>query len=330
MSTTPTARRQRHPFDLMYAPPPTVAVEIAARRVSAALVEPRGDQFLVSAHASEILPAGTIVPSLTAQNILNPNAVVNALDRVFDAVGRPRRVGLVLPDPVARVSLIKFEQVPARPQDLDQLVRWQTRKAAPFSIDEAQVSHAPGARAEDGQEFIVSIAKRAVIAEYEGVCSTAGAHAGVVDISTFNVINTLLAASTSPSGDWLLINVAPEYASIAILRGADLIFFRNRASEGDGSLTDLVHQTAMYYEDRLQGTGFAHVLLTGASLAAQDQPIDLHAIRRGLAERLRTAVEIVDARQVASLADRITAGPALLDTLAPLVGLLVRDRGAAA
>jgi len=41
-------------------------------------------------------------------------------------------------------------------------------------------------------------------------------------------------------------------------------------------------------------------------------------------------VETVDPRAAAALTDRIAAAPALLDTLAPLVGLLLRDRGVAA
>ena len=60
---------------------------------------------------------------------------------------RPRRVALVLPDTVAKVSLMRFEKVPAKAQDLDQLIRWQVRKAAPFQIEDAQVAWVPGRRA---------------------------------------------------------------------------------------------------------------------------------------------------------------------------------------
>ena len=159
---------------------------------------------------------------------------------------------------------MRFEQVPPRAQDLDQLVRWQVRKTAPFAIEDAQVSYVPGLRAEDGQEFVVSLARRDVVQEYEGLCAEAGAHAGLVDLATFNVINAVLAGAAAPSADWLLVNIAPDYASIALLRGPHLIFFRNRAADTDGTLADLVHQTAMYYEDRLKGAGFARVILAGA------------------------------------------------------------------
>ncbi len=74
---------------------------------------------------------------------------------------------------------------------------------------------------------------------------------------------------SAPAGDWLLVHIAPDYASIAILRGEHLIFFRNRAADGEGTLADLVHQTAMYYEDRLSGDGFSRVVLAGGGSPAR-------------------------------------------------------------
>ena len=130
-----------------------------------------------------------------------------------------------MPDPVAKISLVRFEQVPARRQDLDQLIRWQVRKAAPFPIEDAQVSYVAGIHAPDGQEFVVSLARRDIVLEYEDLCEAAGAHAGIVDISTFNVINAVLAGANAPEADWLLVNVAPDYASLAIQRGPVLLFF---------------------------------------------------------------------------------------------------------
>lgn len=307
---------------------PSAAVEISAHRVSAAAIEWRGGQAVVAAHAVEPLPDGALAPALTAHNIHDRDVLVAAVTRVLEGIGRPRRIGLVVPDLVARISLVRFEQVPPKAQDLDQLVRWQVKKAAPFPIDEAQVSYVPGIRAADGQEFLVSAARRDVVQEYEDVCAAAGAHAGIVDLSTLNVINAVLAGSPPPA-DWLLVNVADDYASIALLRGPHVIFFRNRAADADGTLADLVHQTTMYYQDRLQGAGLSRVLLTGAA-AAGHQTADVDRLRRDLEERLGTPVDTVDPRGAAALTDRIGAAPALLDALTPLVGLLLRHREAAA
>jgi type IV pilus assembly protein PilM len=304
--------------------PPGAALELRADRVSAACVEHRGGRAAVTAHASEPLPEGILAPALTALNIRDHSVLAQAVGRVLDQVGRPRRIGLILPDPVAKVSLLRFEHVPSRAADTDSLIRWQIRKAAPFAIDEAQVSYVPGMRTAEGQEFIVSAARRDIVQEYESLCAAAGAHAGIVDLSTFNVINAVLACEAPPTGDWLLVNVASDWTSIAIVRGSHLMFFRRGGAEGDGTLADLVHQTTMYYEDRLQGTGFAKILLCGAAGADARQAADVDQLRQNIEARLTARVETVDPRGAAAITDRIMAAPALLDTLAPLVGLLLR------
>lgn len=304
---------------------PNVAVEIAAGRVSAAAVELSGNRAVVGAHAAEPIPPGAVEASLTATNVRDVAAVSKAVARVLEQVGRPRRVGLVVPDPVVKVSLIKLDKVPARRLDLEEVLRWQVKKSAPFPIEEGQMSYVEGTKAADGQEYVVSLARTAAVQEYEGVCTAAGAHAGLVDISTFNVINGVLAASSEASGDWLLINIAPDYASVAILRDGQLMFFRSRAEQTEGSLPDLVHQTTMYYEDRLQGRGFTRAVVCGVSELAR-HPGEVDQMRRNLEARLRIPVEAADITGIASLTDRIAAAPVLLDTLAPLVGLLVRSR----
>ena len=63
----------------------------------------------------------------------------------------------------------------------------------------------PGGRG--GREFVVASARRDIIAEYEGVCTAAGVHAGLVDLATFNLVNLQL-ASASGGGDWLLVHLA--------------------------------------------------------------------------------------------------------------------------
>jgi len=56
----------------------------------------------------------------------------------------------------------------------------------------------------------------------------------------------------------------------------------------------------------------------------------LEQARLSLEGRLTAAVEIVDPRTAVSFTDRISVAPALLDTLAPLVGLLLRGQETAA
>lgn len=304
-------------------PPPDAAVELSPERVSVATLASRGRGLVVQGYATEPIAAGAIVPALAGHNIPDPAPVVAALRAACDRIGiRPRRVALVVPDVTARVSLLRFEKVPPRREDLDQLVRWQLRKAAPFPIEEACVTYSTGARGAQGTEFVVVAARRDVIQEYEGVCAGIGAHAGLVDLATLSVLNLYVASPAAPDGDWLVVHMRPEYTSLAIMRGEHVIFFRNRPEGDEESLPDLVHQTAMYYQDRLSGEGFGRVLLGGTGRVGGA----VELARASLEERLGVAVEEIDPTHAAALTDRITATPDLLALLAPLVGMLLRTR----
>jgi len=314
--------------DLFTTPPPDVAVEIDRNHVAAARLAMRGSEAVITAHASEALAPGAVVPGLLALNMPDVPAVAGAIRHALSQLGgsKPTRVALVLPDTVAKVSLLRLEKVPPKAADLQEIVRWQVRKTAPFPMENAVLSIVPGALSPDGaSEFVVTIARSDVIHQYEQACVMAGVDAGLVDLSTFSVINSILGSRSAPAGDWLLVHVTDTYLTLAVIRDQALLFFRNRSEEGEGTLADLIHQTAMYYEDRLHGSGFARVVIAGAARL----PSGAESVRRDLEQRLRMSVEAVDPRTAAALQDRIGASPELLDVLAPLVGMLLRERKAA-
>ena len=305
-------------------PPPTTALEITAARVTAVAMADQGRSRTVAAYASESLPAGAVEPGLNAPNVHDHAGLAAAIRSTLEHLGqRSRRVALVLPDSVGKVSLIRFEKVPEKAQDLDQLIRWQVRKAVPFRIEDAQVAWQPGiAVAGGGREFLVTVARRDIVQGYERACEAAGTHAGLVDLATFNLVNAVLAAGTFDA-DWLLVHVAADYATLAVVRGGDIVSFRNRSGASERDLVELVHQTAMYHEDRLGGGGFGRVVLAGASVLGA---AETDRLRRMLEERAGVTVETVDFRSAVSMRDRIAAGPELLDALAPSLGVLLRER----
>jgi type IV pilus assembly protein PilM len=322
---------------IFVSPPPSVGVEIASDRVTAVALARQGSGWIVGAHGSERLPAGLVTPALNATNVHDPRALAAAVRSTFDKLGaRPRRVALVIPDTAAKLSLLRFEKVPAA-SDLDQLIRWQVRKAAPFKPEDAQVSWVPGAPiASGGREYLVTLARRDIVESYMRACSDAGAEAGIVDLASLNLINAAMASGgNNQTGDWLIVHVAADYATLAIVRDKQLIFFRTRPSAGparpaapegrhvdsDADLADLVHQTAMYHEDRLGGARFARVVLSGASGADVGD-----RLRRTLEERMGVRVEPLDFRGTAAMRDRIAADADLLDALAPAVGVVLRER----
>ena len=329
---------------LFTSPPPVTALDIGSRRVAAVSVVAHGGALLVGGYAREPLPAGAVTPALNAPNVHDPAALAAAIEAALDGLTpRPRRVSLVLPDSVGKVSLLRFDKVPPKAMDLDQLVRWQVRKSAPFKSEDAQIAYVPGvALPGGGREYIVTIARRDIIESYERACEAAGAQAGIVDLASLNLVNAVLASQSAAAapgadssalrapqgrpehkGDWLLLHVTAEDGTLAVVRGADLVFFRHRSAATGEDLIDLVHQTAMYHEDRLGGGGFSRVILAGGSSRGAEQA---ERLRRLLEERAGTRVEPLDFRGAVALRDRIAAPPDLLDTLGAPLGLILRER----
>jgi Tfp pilus assembly PilM family ATPase len=306
--------------------PPNLAIEISSRRVTVAGISASGRGLSVTSYASEPLLPGVVTPALTGQNLRDRQSVVGALRRALDKAGlrSAGRAALIVPDAVARVTLVEFKALPPRAADLDSLLRGRLRKSAPFPIDEARlthfVAHAEGA----GATLAAVVARHDVLAEYESVADEIGIHAGIVDLASLNVANAVIAGAAA-EGDWLLICLTPEATALAIMRGDKLMFYRQRATLDDEPLGALVHQTAMYHEDRLGGARFARVWLCGAAgYGATGE-----SARRDIEQRLGLAVQAVDVQPAVSLRDRGAATAETLDALAAPVGVLVREMKAA-
>ena len=302
--------------------PPTVAIEIASRRVTAVSVEHTAAGPVVSGQATELLPEGAVVPALASGNVRVPDAVIQALGRALDRAGlrSARRAALVVPDSVARVSLLTFDDIPQRPDDLDRFMRWQLKKSTPFAIDDAQLSYFPVGGAARPIMMACVVSRRDVVAEYEAVAAAVGLHAGIVDLASFNVMNAIVGVGGQVAGDWLLVHLAAEATTLAILRGDQLMFYRHRTAVDEEPLGSLVHQTAMFHEDRLGGGGFSRVWLSGAGAATD-------AARAEVSARLNVSVGTFDIASAAGVHDR-GGSTDLAHTLAAPVGILIRERAA--
>ena len=307
-------------------PPPTVAIELASRRVTVVEIGQSGKGAHIVGYASESLAPEALQPAAVGVNIPNVSVVADALKRALERAGvkATRRAALIVPDSVARVSLVSLEQVPTKVADAEQLIRWQLKKATPYPIEEAQVTWFPAHKTETTTVLGAVAVRRDVLAEYESVANLVGVHPGLVDVASLNVMNGVISANAATATDWLLITISPDATALAIGRGPDLMFYRHRSKIENEPLSALVHQTAMYHEDRLGGTRFSRVWLCGGGIGREAEQA-----RHEIQQRLNVPVEAVDIRGAADLGGRITASTDVLDALAASVGVLLRDRRAA-
>ena len=148
-----------------------------------------------------------------------------------------------------------------------------------------------------------------------------------MDLEGFNLINAaLLPGPVADARDWLLVHVVSGASTLAVVRDGHPLLFRHVAPDG-ARIADLVHQTAMYYEDRLGGGELARALVTGEALVDEGSSTG-GAVRRVIEERFRIAVEPLAARLTSLLPEPGAADHAALDALAAPIGILLRGRQA--
>ena len=307
-------------------PGPATAVSVAPGRVTAVQVETGRHGTLVCGHARATLPAEIVTPAVHGPNLADPPALTDALDDVLGRLPRrPRRIALLLPDGAAKVALVRFAKVPARTADLDEMIRWQVHKTVPFGVDEAQMDWMRGRLTADGeQEFVVALAQRAVVEEYERVCTAARTHAGLIEPLSLSLLSTAVARGAGDGGtDWLLVHIGSGASTLAIVRGRHPLLFRTVAANGE-ALGDLVHRTAMYYEDRLAGSGFSCALVASGSMPSDG----VNAVERVVSERLGLAIEPIAGRVAPLVSEQAALDPAALDELAAPLGVLLPESGA--
>ena len=316
--------------DLFQTPAPDVAVEIDHTHVAAARLAWRGGQAVISAHASEPLPAGLVVPGLAALNMADVPALSQAIARDAGAARRRQAVARL-----AGRARHGGEGVAAQAREGAAEGRRTCARSCAGRCARPRRSRSsrrcsafqPGARGADGgSEFVVAAVARGRHSAVRTGLPDGGRRTPASSICRPSASSTACSPSAAaPPGDWLLVHVTDTYLTLAVMRDSALLFFRNRGEErGHARGPDSPDG------DVLRGSPARRRLRARA-----DRRRGAPARRRGHAcaaaskSGCRISVESVDPRGAAGLQDRIGASAELLDVLAPLVGMLMRERKAA-
>lgn len=195
-----------------------------------------------------------------------PEVLGGRLRELFEASGtRPGRVSLVLPDNLAKISLLRLPERPGSPRDLDELVRSRMRRAVPFRLEEARFNQQVFAG--EGREVtvLVVLVRKAVVEGLEAAIEALGGRVSAVDLATSNLVNlcrTGIDEASRDGSDVALFNEAGRYFSLVILRAGRLVFFRCKTLGEDpaggrpnGELTREVASSLSYYREKLEGKG---------------------------------------------------------------------------
>ena len=247
-------------------PYPGLAIGIDSQRLALARVKGRGGNAVLEAVAECEGAAGCVPATLFEQTRIDAEALKGSVERLLQQSGtKPGKASVILPDNLAKISLLSLPERPASNKQLEQIVRSQMRRAVPFRLEEAQLSFQMLPAPDGKVAVLVVLVRKGLLEQIETVLAALGLRVGLVDLATMNLINLcrgLVGAWGGESGDVALLNSAPTYFSLAILRDERLIFFRCKSyaaqeieNGSHGTLERELENSLAYYRDKLDGRG---------------------------------------------------------------------------
>ena len=259
---------------LLEAEYPLLAVEVRPRGLGVARLAREGGKFVLAAAASADIPPGVLSLSMTEPNLTDPEAFERLLASLLERAGALREgpVALVLPDPVARLTVLPAsELLGKRGADAEEMARFRLRKTVPFEIKDARL--ALGLPPRGGPDAaVVAAILRPVLESYEAVLHRLGLAPGLVELSSLALLSLLEPAA----GDRLLVNWDEGYASLVLARDGWPMLVRTLpdVAATPEALPREVANTLLYYRERLGGPGLAGAAVRCVALPP-DEAADL-------------------------------------------------------
>ena len=224
------------------------------------------------------IPPGVVDFSMLRPNLIEPEALAAFIQKLFDEADvKGGRIGLTLPDMLARISVVELPGAPRSSAEARELLRFRVKKSLPFDADEARLSYqaVPGS-----PSFLTGIMHEEVPAQYERLFADLGFHVGVIETSSLSLLKLwepVVAESLSPEQDYFFLNLEETYFTVSLVRNrsrlvlvrtvghrsplldTEALDLRERPSyEAEDLLRELL-PTFIYYQEKLGGSSLARV-----------------------------------------------------------------------
>ena len=273
------------------------------------------------------LPPGVVDFSMLTPNLSETEALGQFLRQLFEEAGiQGNRVGLTLPDILARISVQELPETPRSRTEAEELLRFRMKKALPFEVSDARLAFQPLPGI--NPTFLTGILHEEVVSQYETLFDGLGFHVGVIETSSLSLLKLwegVVVENLTPEQDYLFLNLEETYFTLTLVRNRNQpVLMRTvghrsplldaGASESpkaptyqaESVLRELL-PTLIYYKEKLGGDSLAKVYYRSLRLDLGDltelledqfevpaEPFDLHrAVTVGnhltVAEPLATA-----------------------------------------
>ena len=258
---------------------PSVAVEIDRGQLTLVRVAPRRRaRPVVEAFRIQEAPEHALGGTLFKPNLGSPAELSRQASELFERSGtKPGKMSLILPDNLAKVSIVTLPERPATLKLMREMLRFKLRRSVPFRLEDAMISSwvLPGPGPE--LNVLVAVMLRSVVEQYEAAFEAAGAQPGLVDLCTpslFNLVRPAMVKAVASGTDAALLNCTRNYFTLMIVRADRAVFFRCKTYAGgeeddaSGRLAVMARELTSsfsYYAEKLGGSGVGTIFVRAVS-----------------------------------------------------------------
>ncbi len=203
---------------------PTVVYEIESEFVVGARLS--GSPAGVRRMAMAGLIPGLLQPSSTQSNISDSGELGRSLGKLRGTLGNGGRWGLLVPDAVARVNVLRFDTLPEKTAEVEALLRWRIRESLGFPPEEARLTYQVTQREAGSIELLVVAVKDGVLAQYEAALEPFQRDSALLILPVTLPLLALLPES-EPACQ-LLTHVYSGCVTHTVVEGNRLRFWRSR------------------------------------------------------------------------------------------------------
>lgn len=188
---------------------------------------------------------GMVKPSPAEANVSELSTVAERL-RELTTVGnagrgerwpilsdRPRRITLLLPDAAVRAVVLHLDQLPAKHEEREALIRWRLGQQQLFPVAGAKVvsqvfTSQPGSGGQAYTVLTVSI-QESVLSQYESMCESVGLipqEVGITSLRLFNFWRGTSGQSLWQRQNCLWANLSDRALTTMVFQQGRLLFYR--------------------------------------------------------------------------------------------------------
>ncbi|MDH7513372.1 MAG: hypothetical protein QHH14_10550 [Clostridiales bacterium] len=207
----------------MAQPLPSVVFQVSASAFSGINVSVSEKKIRHRAYLP--LASGLVEPHFDKPNIKQPASLAAVLKEGLAKLHYSGdNAACLLPEPCLKVFIFAFDSLPSSERERLKLFRWRAKKQLPLLPDDVRLSYQiMKSNANASPKVLVSMARSAVLQEYEDLFASAGVKVGMVSSPTLSLLNLL---NWAQERSFILVNIEDDSVSLAAVADAELTLFR--------------------------------------------------------------------------------------------------------